>query len=155
MWACRWRPDEPGPAGVFHLPYPAAMKSKTILRLLLVALASLALLGGCASLDEKQREWIFQPSDRTWAGGLAAAEGMSDVWIPFKSPSSGEDVRLHGLWLAADKPGAPVLLYLHGARFDVRGSAPRMRRMQELGFSVLGIDYRGFGQSTHVLCVDT
>ena len=127
------------------------MKSKIILRLLLVALASLALLGGCASLDEKQREWIFQPSDRTWAGGLAAAEGMSDVWIPFKSPSSGEDVRLHGLWLAADKPGAPVLLYLHGARFDVRGSAPRMRRMQELGFSVLGIDYRGFGQSSKTL----
>lgn len=104
---------------------------------------------GCASLDEKQREWIFQPSDRTWAGGLAAAQGMDEVWIDFQPPGGGEKVKLHGLWLPAERSAgrAPLLLYLHGARWDVRGSANRMRRMQELGFSVLGIDYRGFGKS--------
>ena len=49
-----------------------------------VAAAAFVLaLAGCATLDERQREWIFQPSDRTWAGGAAAAEGMSDVWIEF------------------------------------------------------------------------
>jgi alpha-beta hydrolase superfamily lysophospholipase len=42
----------------------------------------------------------------------------------------------------------PILLYLHGARWNVTGSAFRMRRMQELGFSVLGVDYRGFGKSS-------
>ncbi|MEN9627468.1 MAG: hypothetical protein RJA10_695, partial [Pseudomonadota bacterium] len=61
---------------------------------------------------------------------------------------AGEQVKLHGLWLPQDDPAAPVMLYLHGARFDVRGSAPRMRRMHELGFAVLGVDYRGFGRST-------
>ena len=121
------------------------------MRLVALLLSAAALLGGCASLDEKQREWIFQPSDRTWSGGLAAAEGMADVWIDFDSKLAGQPVRLHGLWLPAGRPDAPVLLYLHGARWDVRGSAPRMRRMQELGFSVLGIDYRGFGQSSKVL----
>jgi alpha-beta hydrolase superfamily lysophospholipase len=110
--------------------------------------AVLALASGCATLDEKQRAWIFQPTDRTWAGGLAAAEGMADVWIPFRSALTGEPVRLHALWLPQARPGAPVLLYLHGARWDVRGSAHRMRRMHELGFSVLGVDYRGFGQSS-------
>lgn len=106
----------------------------------------------CAVLDEKQRAWIFQPSDRTWSGGLAAAEGMEEVWIPLPAtPGEAEPDRLHGLWLAADRPHAPVLLYLHGARFNVTGSAPRMRRMQELGFSVLGVDYRGFGKSTQAL----
>jgi uncharacterized protein len=111
------------------------------------ALAAAA-LAGCVSLDEKQREWIFQPSDRTWSGGLAAAQGMQDVWIGFDSGVTGLPVRLHGLWLPQAAVDAPVLLYLHGARWDVRGSAHRMRRMHELGFSVLGIDYRGFGQST-------
>ncbi len=117
----------------------------------LAVAAALGLASGCATLDEKQRAWIFQPSDRTWSGGLAAAQGMDDVWIPFRSAETGQAVRLHGLWLPQPRADAPVLLYLHGARWDVRGSAHRMRRMHELGFSVLGIDYRGFGQSSPAL----
>jgi len=118
--------------------------------LLLAAALALATLGlaGCAALDEQQRRWIFQPTDRTWSAGLAAAEGMQDVWIDFHSQETGAPARLHGLWLPhPTRDDAPVLLYLHGARWDVRGSAPRMRRLHELGFAVLGIDYRGFGQS--------
>lgn len=118
------------------------------LRWLFAPLAAVALLAGCAALDEKQRAWIFQPTDRTWGGGLAAAEGMQDVWIDFQSAASAEPVRLHALWAGQARADAPVLLYLHGARYDVRGSAHRMRRMQDLGFAVLGIDYRGFGRST-------
>jgi alpha-beta hydrolase superfamily lysophospholipase len=73
---------------------------------------------------------------------------MEDVWIDFTSPSSGQPVSLNGLWLPQPDAGAPVLLYLHGARWDVRSSAPRMRRMHAMGFAVLGIDYRGFGRSS-------
>ncbi|HQT08749.1 MAG TPA: alpha/beta hydrolase, partial [Polaromonas sp.] len=127
------------------------MKRWTLLAATVLALG-IAVLAGCATLDERQRAWIFQPSDRSWSGGLAAAEGMEDVWIGFKAKASGdEQATLHGLWLPAEQPKAPVLLYLHGARFNVTGSAPRMRRMQELGFSVLGVDYRGFGKSTQAL----
>lgn len=138
------------------------------LKLFASLITSLALLAGCATLDEKQRAWIFQPSDRSWSGGVAAAEGMDDVWIDFTDKNNGKAARLHGLWLPAEEAEAtvvspliektastndksPVLLYLHGARFNVTGSAPRMRRMQELGFSVLAIDYRGFGKSTGLL----
>jgi len=109
---------------------------------------------GCATLDERQRAWIFQPGDRVWYGGAAAAEGLDDAWIGYESraaESRGQQVRLHGLWLPQDDPAAPVLLYLHGARFDVRTSASRMRRMHDLGFAVLAIDYRGFGRSTATL----
>ena len=102
---------------------------------------------GCATLDAKQREWIFQPSDRSW-GGAPSTEGMQDVWIEFTSYASGKAERLHGLWLPHTKASAPVLLYLHGARWNVAGSSGRIRRMQELGFSVLAIDYRGFGRSS-------
>ena len=115
------------------------------------ATAALALLaGGCSTLDERQREWIFQPSDRSWGNSEAMTEGMDHVWIDFKSNVTGEPARLHGLWLggAPETADTPVLLYLHGARYTVAGSAPRMRRMHELGFSVLAIDYRGFGKSS-------
>jgi alpha-beta hydrolase superfamily lysophospholipase len=117
-----------------------------------VLLTVLGLITGCTALDKKQRAWIFQPSDRSWWRGEEAAQGMADVWVDFISRETGRPVRLHGLWLAhpdlARQPNAPVLLYLHGARFNVVGSAFRARRMQELGFSVLAVDYRGFGKSS-------
>ena len=128
---------------------------RALRRILLALLLGAGLVGGlasgCASLDEQQRQWIFQPSDRTWSAGLAAAQGMDDVHIEFQSRQTDQPVQLHGLWLPQPQADAPVLLYLHGARWDVRGSAHRMRRMHELGFAVLGVDYRGFGQSTKVL----
>jgi len=116
--------------------------------LLLTSLALAVLVSaGCATLDTKQREWIFQPSDRSW-GGAASTEGMQDVWIAFDSATTGKAERLHGLWMPHAQADAPVMLYLHGARWNVSGSSSRIRRMQELGFSVLAIDYRGFGQSS-------
>jgi len=105
---------------------------------------------GCGTLDERQRAWIFQPSDQSWGGSAELAQDMDEVWIDFNSKVTGEPARLHGLWLASEhhQSNGPVLLYLHGARWNVEGSSPRIRRMQELGFSVLAIDYRGFGKST-------
>jgi uncharacterized protein len=118
---------------------------------LAAALFAMLALAGCTTLDEQQRKWVFQPSKQSWWGGSAAAEGMQDVWIEFTSREAETPVRLHGLWLPQPRADAPLLLYLHGARWNVHSSAFRMRRMHELGFAVLGIDYRGFGQSTDAL----
>ncbi|AMO21923.1 alpha/beta hydrolase [Ramlibacter solisilvae] len=117
------------------------------------AIAALALTAviavGCATLDERQRSWIFQPSNASWGNSAAQAQDMQDVWIEFDSKVTGDKVKLHGLWMAAEgRPDAPVLLYLHGAKWNVAGSAPRIRRVHGLGFSVLAIDYRGFGRSS-------
>ncbi|MBB4220859.1 lysophospholipase [Variovorax sp. 375MFSha3.1] len=124
------------------------MKRWTLLASVLSLCALLA--AGCSTLDEQQREWIFQPSDRSWGNTASMAQGMEDVWIDFQSSLTGEPARLHGLWLggAPETTATPVLLYLHGARYNVAGSAPRIQRMHELGFSVLAIDYRGFGKSS-------
>jgi alpha-beta hydrolase superfamily lysophospholipase len=124
-------------------------------RILFATAAALvaALTVGCGTLDERQREWIFQPGDRSWGGSAELARDMQDTWISFESKVSKEPVRLHALWQPAEtRPDdGPVLLYLHGARWNVTGSAGRIRRMQQLGFSVLAIDYRGFGKSTRTL----
>jgi alpha-beta hydrolase superfamily lysophospholipase len=127
-------------------------RTRLLLSAAAIALAA-GLTVGCATLDERQREWIFQPGDRAWGGSASLAEGMQDVWIDFRSGVTGRPARLHGLWLPAEnRPhDGPVLLYLHGAKWNVRGSAPRIRRMHDLGFSVLAVDYRGFGQSTREL----
>lgn len=111
-----------------------------------LATATLLSTAGCAWLDAKQREWIFQPSNRSWAG--ANTQDMVDVWIPFTPAGSSEPARLHALWMEGPSADAPLLLYLHGARWNVSGSSQRIRRMQSLGFAVLAVDYRGFGQSS-------
>ena len=109
-----------------------------------------ALLAGCQSLEVQQRKWIFMPSTaQPWSE--AQTLGMQDVWIEHESPLSGTRIKLHALWLAGEVAQAPVLLYLHGARRNVAGSAFRMRQMQQLGFSVLAVDYRGFGRSSDEL----
>ncbi len=118
--------------------------------LLTVLTLAVAVMAGCATLDAKQREWIFQPSDRAW-GGVQSTEDMQDVWIGFNSRATGKPEQLHGLYLPSDQADAPVLLYLHGARWNVSGSSGRMRRMQALGFAVLAVDYRGFGRSSAAL----
>lgn len=110
---------------------------------------------GCSSFDHQMRKWIFQPAPaQAWQREAAReqrADGFVDVWIDLDSKTSGQTVRLHALWAENDDPDAPLLLYLHGARRNVEGSAFRIRQMQSLGFSVLGIDYRGFGASTDEL----
>jgi alpha-beta hydrolase superfamily lysophospholipase len=122
-----------------------------VMRTLLPAAASALLLAGCALIDFEQRRWIFMPTRATWGPGEAAAQGMQEVWIDYVSQhpeQRGVPTQIHGLWLAQPDPRAPVVLFLHGVRWDVRASAPRMRQLHALGFSVLSVDYRGFGRST-------
>lgn len=118
--------------------------------LLALGLAVFAALAGWAmnELDTRQRLWIFQPSDRSWPGANTA--GMQVQWIEFRS-RDGRDARLHGLWMPSSDARAPLLLFLHGARWNVTGSSPRIRRLHDMGFSVLAVDYRGFGKSSKAL----
>jgi len=112
-----------------------------------LAAALMALLSR-AGLETQQRKLIFQIGARTDEAGVGDCQGMGERWIDFDSDLTRKPVRLHALWLAHADVNAPVLLYLHGAGWDMRGSVRRMRQLQDHGFSVLGIDYRGFGRSS-------
>ena len=125
--------------------------------LAVAAITSVAILAGCVQLDTQQRKWIFQahaaaaPSPTDSDAPAPRSDGLQDVWITFTSREAGKPVKLHALWLDTGQPAAPALLYLHGARRNVEASRFRIRQMHELGFSVLAIDYRGFGLSTDEL----
>lgn len=103
---------------------------------------ALLLIAGCTPLEGLQSRLIFRPSEQQLSIDASARAQMEEVWIDFVSTASGKPVRLHALWQAAEQADAPVILFLHGARWDVTSSSYRFRRLRELGFAVLGIDYR-------------
>ncbi|HLX22293.1 MAG TPA: alpha/beta fold hydrolase [Usitatibacter sp.] len=124
---------------------PGAGARKVIAKRALLAIAAI-LIGGCAYLSEKQGELIFRPSRDAWYGYDGNGHAFQDEWIPV----GADGQKLHAWWLPGDKANAPALLYLHGARWNLTGSVSRIERWRSLGFAVLAVDYRGFGQSTDV-----
>jgi pimeloyl-ACP methyl ester carboxylesterase len=102
-------------------------------------------IGGCAYLSEKQGELIFRPTKDAWRGFNGSDYAFDEHWIEL---ASGQ--KLHAWWLNGEKPDAPVVLYLHGARWNLTGSVTRIDRWRKLGFAVLAVDYRGFGKSSDV-----
>ena len=114
-------------------------------RLLTLALLAVALAipGGCSWIDVKQREFIFRPVKDNWRGYGGEAEHAQ-----LRIPVGADGDMLSAWWMPAATANAPALLYLHGARWNLTGSSSRIARYRQLGFSILAIDYRGFGKSS-------
>ncbi len=125
--------------------------SSKLVSSLLVAAVSVAGVSGCASLDRWQREAIFQTEAAARVDGRLAPTGAEqyDVAVPGGGVTGNDSLRLW--YLAADRSGAPTVLYLHGARHNLYGNASRIERLRDLGYNVLALDYRGFGRSTRIL----
>ena len=61
---------------------------KNLIRALWLAAVLLltgALTAGCASFDEQQRKWIFQPQTTGASQRTGNTDGMDDVWIEYTS----------------------------------------------------------------------
>ena len=124
---------------------PAPARVSTRFRAAL-ALAFLSLsLAGCAALELKERELLFRPTREVagWYSGMP--EGVQEIYLAVGRPDDPE--RIHAWWWPADDPGAPVVFYLHGVRWNLTGHLNRMSQLRRFGFSVFAIDYRGFGKS--------
>src|SRR5215203_5102402 len=126
------------------------LMAHTLTRPLALLLSALTLSGaavGCASLDEWQRQAIFNPikdNPRWFSEPLPGTEEY-DVKL-----ANGQQLHFWYVPHESDK-AAPTVLYLHGARWNLNGSMFRISRWADLGFNVLAVDYRGFGKSTDLL----
>jgi len=117
-------------------------------RLIVPALALMASLVGCASLDTWQRKAIFQHERTVVDARLADAAPPPGTEAFDLVLASGDTVHA---WYRAASAVAPTVLFLHGARRNLYESQYRIDRLADLGLNVLAIDYRGFGRSTPLL----
>jgi uncharacterized protein len=72
-----------------------------------------------------------------------------ELWLSVKkvTPGGPSTERMHGWWIPSLLSKAPAILYLHGNGWNIGDSAYNTARLRRMGFSVLAIDYRGFGKS--------
>jgi len=120
---------------------PRSAKWRVAIGALLVA----ASIGGCVSLEIKERELVFRPIREAagWYSGIP--DGVQELYLPVGEGSAAP--RIHAWWWPDDDPKAPVVYYLHGARWNLTGQMNRIAQLRRFGFSVFAIDYRGFGRS--------
>ena len=112
---------------------------------LLGVLVVIGVATGCASLEEKERELTFRvvKGDAGWYSGIPDA--VQELDLPVSAAANAQ--RIHAWWWPDADPRAPVVYYLHGVRWNLTGQLFRIEQLHALGYSVLAIDYRGFGQS--------
>ncbi|WP_392887257.1 alpha/beta hydrolase [Pseudomonas migulae] len=99
----------------------------------------------CGVLQHTERELLFriEPGTAGWYRGLPTDVQEFDI----KPASFKSGQNLHAWWWPAARRDAPSILYLHGVRWNLTGQAFRIEQLRAMGYSVLAIDYRGFGQS--------
>ena len=101
---------------------------------------------GCSELAYRERQWVFsiEPGNASWFTGVP--EGVHPLNLPVSSVLKGTEY-IHAWWWPARRPDAPTILYLHGTRWNLTAQVRRIATLRQLGYSVLAIDYRGFGES--------
>jgi len=112
---------------------------------LCMAVLLIGLPAGCSVLQHKERELVFriEPGQASWFRGLPA--GVQELDLRPRTFTANQS--LHAWWWPAQRADAPAILYLHGVRWNLTGQLFRIEQLHAMGYSVLAVDYRGFGQS--------
>lgn len=125
--------------------HPNVLMRKSSLALLFcLALPALGYAGGSVYLLVMQRELIFEPTREVRKTPADLHLRYETIWVP---THAADGTLLNGWWVPGADPAAPTVLYLHGKDLNIGGNLEHLARLNDLGFSVLMIDYRGFGQS--------
>ena len=108
---------------------------------------AIAYIASCILLFFLQTRLIFQPTPTIAKTPDAFNIPYQEVWLPVNGRSPKIE-KLHGWWLpAANRQSLGTLLYLHGRGLNIGANITQSYRFRQLGFSVLLIDYRGYGRS--------
>ena len=126
-----------------------------------LVLLSLLLTSSCAWIDARQREIIYRPTVGSPANfkGLRSTDQRYFVRVPqvaFQNDaglvdrsSAAQQVAMW--WLPHADKNAPSLLYFHGTFRTLYENLHKMEALRQAGFSVLAVEYRGWGLSSPII----
>jgi hypothetical protein len=106
-------------------------------------------LAGCAWLVDKQHALALRPTPGQPAGFVGLRPGDERRLVPVNGNDGTQQLSLW--WLPNADPAAPTLLYLHGTFRNLYQNLPKMEALREAGFSIVAVDYRGWGDSTPIV----
>ncbi|MDY6807131.1 MAG: alpha/beta fold hydrolase [Cyanobacteriota bacterium] len=127
-----------------------------------VLLKSFLILGGgiatvyiaaCLFYLWGQNRFIFKPKADVVATPADFGLPYEELWLPVGGGNESRQ-KIHGWWCPQEnrEGEAGVVLYLHGSKGNMAAqekswNLDRVAKLYSLGFSVLTIDYRGYGRS--------
>jgi pimeloyl-ACP methyl ester carboxylesterase len=106
-------------------------------------------LAGCAWLVDKQHALALRPTPGQPAGFVGLRPGDERRLVPVDGNDGTQQLSLW--WLPNADPAAPTLLYLHGSFRNLYQNLPKMEALRAAGFSIVAVDYRGWGDSTPIV----
>ncbi|WP_434628329.1 alpha/beta hydrolase [Chromobacterium sp. CV08] len=98
--------------------------------------------------DHWQRMKIFSPSHQLLPTPEERGIPFKNVWITVRNQQNEDKGILHAWWLPNKEAS---ILYLHGNDSSISTDIDKILQIWNAGYSVLAVDYRGFGQSTKIL----
>ena len=99
-----------------------------------------------AALWASQSRFIFEPVRTLVVRPTELAFPVADVTISVPGAKAGHQT-LHAWWMPAPRPDGNLVLYFHGNEGNVSTSLGETALLRSLGYSVLVVDYRGYGES--------
>ena len=109
-------------------------------------IAAAVYFSASAALWASQSRFIFEPVRTLVVKPTELAFPVTDVTIPVRSAQAGRET-LHAWWMPAARSDAKLVLYFHGNEGNVSTSIGETALLRSLGYSVLVLDYRGYGES--------
>jgi pimeloyl-ACP methyl ester carboxylesterase len=129
-----------------HFTRSLALASVRYLTLLFLILS----VSACAWLDAKQREIVYRPTPGLQSDFSGQRAGDQRYFVALPAIGEAPAQRLELWWLPHADPTAPTLLYFHGTFRTVFQNLPKIDALRAAGFSVLAVEYRGWGLSTPI-----
>ena len=105
-----------------------------------------AYVSATALLWASQSHFIFEPVRTLAVKPTELAFPVADVTISVPGAKAGHQ-NLHAWWMPASRSEANLVLYFHGNEGNVSTSIGETALLRSLGYSVLVVDYRGYGES--------